>query len=623
VNLPAGGSVTYTASCTISASATGTLSNTATVAAPGGVTDPTPGNNSATDSDTLSPEADLSVTKTDSPDPVPVGTNLTYTITVTNAGPSDAAGASLSDSLPAGTTFVSLSSPAGWSCTTPAVGAGGTVSCSNPSFAVGSAVFTLTVAVDPGTTVGTVITNTATASSATTDPNPGNESATASTTVAASADLSVTKMDTPDPTLPGGTITYDITVTNAGPNDAASVTLSDPLPAGTTFAALTADPAWSCSTPAVGAGGTVSCTLSSLAAMDSASISLTVAVDAGVTPGTIITNTATVSSTTSDPNPGNENATASTTVGTPPPTSDLSVTKVDNPDPVTPGSNLVYTITVNNAGPSAAAPAGLDDDLPLEVTFVSLSSPGGWSCTTPAVGSGGTVSCSNPSFAPGSAVFTLTVQVDPSVTPGTTIFNSATVSTPNDTDESNDVGSAMTAVVSPVSVSGTKTVSGTFTPGGTVTYTVVLTNSGPSAQMDNPGNEFTDVLPSSLTLVSAMATSGTAVATVATNTVTWNGSIASGGSVTITITATINSIVPPGTTISNQGNISFDADANGTNESSAVTDNPATGAPGDATSFQVAQQGAEIPTLDELGLVLLAALLALGGAGVLRRRRSA
>jgi uncharacterized protein affecting Mg2+/Co2+ transport len=53
VNLPAGGSVTYTASCTIAASATGTLSNTATVGAPAGVTDPTPGNNSATDTDTL------------------------------------------------------------------------------------------------------------------------------------------------------------------------------------------------------------------------------------------------------------------------------------------------------------------------------------------------------------------------------------------------------------------------------------------------------------------------------------------------------------------------------------------------------------------------------------------
>src|SRR6187401_694693 len=57
VNLPSGGSVTYTASCTIAAGATGSLSNTATVAAPAGVTDPTPANNSATDTDTLAPSA--------------------------------------------------------------------------------------------------------------------------------------------------------------------------------------------------------------------------------------------------------------------------------------------------------------------------------------------------------------------------------------------------------------------------------------------------------------------------------------------------------------------------------------------------------------------------------------
>ena len=54
---------TYTATCTINASATGTLSNTATVSS--GVTDPVPANNSATDTDTLTPQADIGITKTD------------------------------------------------------------------------------------------------------------------------------------------------------------------------------------------------------------------------------------------------------------------------------------------------------------------------------------------------------------------------------------------------------------------------------------------------------------------------------------------------------------------------------------------------------------------------------
>ena len=145
---------------------------------------------------------------------------------------------------------------------------------------------------------------------------------------------------------------------------------------------------------------------------------------------------------------------------------------------------------------------------------------------------------------------------------------------------------------------------------------------GSRRQADNPGNELTDVLPPSLTLVGASATTGTAVATVATNTVTWNGAIAADGSVTITIQATIKSNVPVGTTITNQATFAFDADGNGTNESSGVSDDP--GAPGSAnpTSVVVAAAVIDIPTLDNLGLLLLAMLLALGGARVMRRRRA-
>src|SRR5439155_1174698 len=64
VNMPTGSTITYTATGTISSAATGSLSNTATVTAPGGVTD-AGGNNSATDTDTLTPTADLQITKTD------------------------------------------------------------------------------------------------------------------------------------------------------------------------------------------------------------------------------------------------------------------------------------------------------------------------------------------------------------------------------------------------------------------------------------------------------------------------------------------------------------------------------------------------------------------------------
>src|SRR6185295_14956037 len=107
-------SVTYTASCTVSPSATGTLCNTSTVAAPGGVTDPVPGNNSATDCDTLGAEADLAITKTDGVTTADPGGSLTYTITASNSGPSDASGSTVADTFPADLTCT-------WTC----VGAGG------------------------------------------------------------------------------------------------------------------------------------------------------------------------------------------------------------------------------------------------------------------------------------------------------------------------------------------------------------------------------------------------------------------------------------------------------------------------------------------------------------------
>jgi uncharacterized repeat protein (TIGR01451 family) len=148
---------------------------------------------------------------------------------------------------------------------------------------------------------------------------------------------------------------------------------------------------------------------------------------------------------------------------------------------------------------------------------------------------------------------------------------------------------AFTFVVMGSLVKGTKTVSGALHPGGPVTYTIVLSNTGGGPQPNASGSdELTDVLPSSLTLVSASATAGTAVATPATNTVTWNGSIASGASVTVTIQATVKAATAVGTLVSNQGTVRYDGSGDGVNESQAATDDPAPGGASDATVFTVA-----------------------------------
>jgi uncharacterized repeat protein (TIGR01451 family) len=100
VDLPVGGNVTYTASCTISGSASGSLSNTATVTAPAGATDPVPANNSATDTDSLGSSADVALTLANNRPFVQIGGTVNYVITVTNTtGPSTAT-ALVIDALP-------------------------------------------------------------------------------------------------------------------------------------------------------------------------------------------------------------------------------------------------------------------------------------------------------------------------------------------------------------------------------------------------------------------------------------------------------------------------------------------------------------------------------------------
>ncbi|HEX3530703.1 MAG TPA: ExeM/NucH family extracellular endonuclease, partial [Thermoanaerobaculia bacterium] len=309
-NLPAGGSVTYTASCTISASATGSLSNTATVSS--SVSDSNPANNSATDTDTLSPQADLAITKTDGVTTATPGGSVTYTITASNSGPSNAPGSTVSDTFPASLTCT-------WTC----VGAGGGTCTASGSGnindtvnlpASGSVTYTASCTVSASAT-GT-LSNTATvaAPAGVTDPTPGNNSATDSDTLSPQADLSVTKVDTPDPVVAGNNITYTITVNNAGPSNAASASLSDPLPAGTTFVSLASPSGWTCTSLSVGSNDPVGCFADTSLAPGSAVFTLVVAVAPTVTEGTVISNTATASSTTSDPNPGNESGTATTTV---------------------------------------------------------------------------------------------------------------------------------------------------------------------------------------------------------------------------------------------------------------------------------------------------------------------
>jgi len=214
------------------------------------------------------------------------------------------------------------------------------------------------------------------------------------------------------------------------------------------------------------------------------------------------------------------------------------------------------------------------------------------------------------------STFTLNAVIDPAATPGTSVINNVNVV--SSTGANNSAGAATVVSTLPNIIPSKSVNSGLHFEGSVVTYTIVLTNSGTLAQADNPGNELTDVLPSSLTLVGASATSGAAVANVGTNTVTWSGTVAGNGSVSITIQATVkNGTI--GTTISNQASASYDSDWNGTNESTRQSDDPATATPSDPTSFVVV---ANVPALSNLIVTLLAAALAATALIAMRSRIS-
>src|SRR5438132_5918426 len=183
-------STTFNLTLAVAADYPGTsLTNTATIdSSP--VTDPTPGNNSASDTDTVNKSADLSITKSDGVTSVTAGTSTTYTITLTNNGPStEPAGVVVSDTIPA--------NPTGTTGDARCSIASGTMTCTTTAALAPAAntSFDLTLAVaadDPDTSL---VNRSEERRGGKDDASPANDSASDNDTVNASADLALTKDD--------------------------------------------------------------------------------------------------------------------------------------------------------------------------------------------------------------------------------------------------------------------------------------------------------------------------------------------------------------------------------------------------------------------------------------------
>jgi uncharacterized repeat protein (TIGR01451 family) len=549
-SLASGASATFT--LVIQVGDTTSVTNTATVSTDS--PDSNSSNNTASVTTPVNASADVGVTNS-GPATGTAGSNLTYTVTVTNAGPSTATDATrgsralapaatvtLTDVLPPGTTFVSLTQTSGpaFSCATPAVGAGGTITCTIAALAPGaSATFVITVRLGSGTASGTTVTNTATVTSATPDPNPANNQSTSSSTSSVSADVSVSKTG-PATVAAGSNVTYTVVVANAGPSDAASASLSDPLPPGTTFVSLTqtAGPTFGCTTPAAGGTGTITCAIAALPAGTSSTFSLVVKVSAGTTGA--ITNTATVTASTTDPNPGNNSSTTNATVAT---GADVGVVKT-GPAAASPGTNATYTVTVSNAGPADALSVVLSDAVPAGTTFVSATPTSGAAaaCTGPAVGGTGTITCTIPTLPAGaSSTFSIVVNVSAGTTGA--ITNTATVTAATTDPNSANNSSTTTASVSGADVSVTKTGPPFVATTANVTYSVTVANAGPAAAASV---SLSDPLPTGTTFVSLTQGTGPAFACTtpaagANGTITCTiASLPSGASATFSIVVNVS-----------------------------------------------------------------------------------
>lgn len=416
---------------------------------------------------------DLAIQKNASPAPATAGEQLIYTVTVTNNGPAEATNVTVVDTLPAGVTFVTDTD----SCVQ---GPAGTLTCSLGSLASGASVsFQIKVLIGSGVTVPggpTTITNTAIVGADQADLDPTNDQVSVTTIVEERADLQITKQCKPDGPAPaGGTGTCTIFVDNLGPSDARNVVVTDThLSNGSfTITSATASPGGPCAI----AGGVVTCNLGTEPAGGRTTITVTITSDDAVD----VNDTATVTSTTPDPNTANNQATGSVNFQG---SADLSVTKTDSPDPVTAGTNLTYTITVTNSGPSAASNVVLQDILPAEVSVVSATpSQGSCSGTTVPGDPLQPLTCNLGALADtASATVTLVVTVKANTPNGTILINNASVSSAvSDPNNGNNNVTSSTTVQTRADLAITKTSDkAIYKPSSLITYTITVQNIGPS-----------------------------------------------------------------------------------------------------------------------------------------------
>lgn len=412
-------------------------------------------------------EADIAVVKSSNQATAIPGEEFTYTIEITNFGLSDSENVILTDIIP--------------------------VSILNPEFSVngGTTFNPWSGSLNLGTIEGGgvrvvlirgiisqsatgVISNTATVSSTTPDPNPSNNTSTLTvpvSTVEEEADISVVKTVSSNQVAPGSVLSYTLVVSNAGPDAAENVVVNDNISPSIIGPEFSIDGGVTFN-PWIGFFdiGTVPA---------GASRTILIRGTVSETATGCINNAAIVVSTTPDPNMINNISSVCVEVETVVPLADVSVVKSATPNPVAPGGVITYTLSVANAGPNDAQNVVLTDSIPPSIIGPEFSIDGGlifnpWT---------GSLMIGN---LPVGSNRTILISGTVSQSAIGNIINTANVTSttldPNPFNNSFTVETEVALVVGEADISVVKTASpNPVNPGGTVTFTVVVSNSGPSA----------------------------------------------------------------------------------------------------------------------------------------------
>lgn len=601
------------------ATASGTITNSMTVSSPdANIPDLNPGNDTATSTVTAgdpSVSADISLIKGRALATVAAGDVQTFTLEIVNSGPETSRDITVDDVLTKLINNTVGATDAGYIGETITANAATGVTCQNtpgggfsrilectieelPVCTSGVDCPVITVSVRPGDNAETGRTNTADAISTTTpDPNFGNNADNAVFDVEARTDVTLTKVGSPDPVAAGQDLTYVLTATNIarGFSRADAVTITDTLPHNVTF--ISASPsAGSCS--AAPAAGSVTgpgndqlvCDLGAI--NPEAQQTLTVVVRPNTsTRSTQLTNTATVATSTTETDTGNNDATS--TVDVSDPELDLVINKNSSTGLIAVGQDTVYTITVDNRGPSAAENVVVTDDMPATgISYQSHTVPADGACSTaPTVGDvGGQLVCSFPFIPAGEArSITLTARG----TAKGTVLNNASVTSDEvaagfDTDTGNNNADEPTTVRTRADLDITKT-----PPAGSVNlrdsfnFTIDVINRDNTGPLLAEADDVvvTDTLPTDMVLtatptvavISGTASASTCVGAPGAGTFSCDlGTLSSGGVVQITVPVKLTRVTAYPQDFTNQTWVetsSLDIDPSNNSDTATVTVN--------------------------------------------------